>query len=99
VAEGAKVIITGRNQETLRAAAKELGPNALAVVADATDVAATDAAIGRASKSSASSISYSPMPAFRALLRSAARRLPRSNRVIRTNLTAVFFTVQSALPY
>jgi len=45
VAEGAKVIITGRNQETLRAAAKELGPNALAVVADATDVAATEAAI------------------------------------------------------
>jgi len=39
------VIITGRNQETLRAAAKELGPNALAVVADATDVAATEAAI------------------------------------------------------
>src|SRR5260221_538315 len=31
VAEGAKVIITGRNQETLRAGAKELGPNALAV--------------------------------------------------------------------
>ena len=40
VAEGAKVIITGRNQATLEAAAKELGPNALAVVADATDVGA-----------------------------------------------------------
>jgi len=40
VAEGAKVVITGRNQATLDAAAKELGPNAFAVVADATDVAA-----------------------------------------------------------
>lgn len=45
VAEGAKVIITGRNKETLEAAAKELGPNALALAADATDIAATEAAI------------------------------------------------------
>jgi len=37
VAEGARVAITGRNQATLEAAAKELGPNALAIVADATD--------------------------------------------------------------
>ena len=45
IAEGAKVIITGRNQQTLAAAAKELGPNAIALAADATDVAATEAAI------------------------------------------------------
>ena len=47
VAEGAKVVITGRNQATLDAAAKELGPNALALAADATDIAATEAAIGK----------------------------------------------------
>ena len=34
VAEGAKVIITGRNQATLDAAAKELGPNVIALAAD-----------------------------------------------------------------
>ena len=45
VAEGAKLAITGRNQATLDAAAKELGPNALALSADATDIAATEAAI------------------------------------------------------
>src|SRR3954471_1432692 len=44
-AEGAKVVITGRNKATLEAAAKEIGPNVLALVADATDVAATGAAI------------------------------------------------------
>jgi len=44
VAEGAKVVITGRNRETLAAAAKELGPNAFAVVADANDVTALEAA-------------------------------------------------------
>ena len=47
VAEGAKVIITGRNQESLNAAANVLGPNAIALVADATDVAATEAAIAK----------------------------------------------------
>jgi NAD(P)-dependent dehydrogenase (short-subunit alcohol dehydrogenase family) len=45
VSEGARVVITGRNKETLAAAASELGPNALAVVADATDVAALEAAV------------------------------------------------------
>src|SRR5258707_15712672 len=48
VAEGARVAITGRNQTTLEAAAKELGPNALAIVADATDVAATEKAVAAA---------------------------------------------------
>jgi len=48
VAEGARVAITGRNQATLEAAAKELGPNALAIVADATDVAATEKAVAKA---------------------------------------------------
>src|ERR1700730_6997615 len=41
IAEGAKVAITGRNVETLQAAAKELGPQARAV-------AATEAAISQA---------------------------------------------------
>src|SRR6202051_687244 len=48
VAEGARVPITGRNQAPLQAAARELGPNALALVADATDIAATEAAISQA---------------------------------------------------
>ena len=48
VADGARVAITGRNKETLEAAAKELGPNALAIAADATDIAVTEAAIKQA---------------------------------------------------
>src|SRR5262245_28635620 len=50
VAEGAKVTITGRNKETLEAAAKQLGPNALAVTLDVTDTAATEAAIRSAAE-------------------------------------------------
>jgi len=37
IAEGARVAITGRNQKTLDAAAKGLGPNALAFNADVLD--------------------------------------------------------------
>ena len=99
VAEGAKVAITGRNQATLEAAAKELGPNALAIVADATDIAATEEAIQRRrSKNSASSTSCSPMPASPAIRRSEAPRSRRSKPCIRTNITSVFFTVQAAHP-
>jgi NAD(P)-dependent dehydrogenase (short-subunit alcohol dehydrogenase family) len=36
LAEGAQVAITGRNQATLAAAEKELGPDALIIEADAT---------------------------------------------------------------
>ena len=99
VAEGAKVLITGRNAATLEAVAKELGPNVLAVVADATDIAANDAALrqavarfrkldivfANAGIAGATPVGGTTFEAF--------------DNVIRTNLTSVFFTVQSALPH
>ena len=99
VAEGAKVVITGRNQATLEAAAKELGPNALAFAADATDIAATEAAIKKGAEkfgkfdivfANAGIAGGTPL---------GGASLETFEKVIRTNLTAVFFTVQSALPY
>ena len=48
VAEGARVAITGRDKAKLDAAAKELGPDVLAIVADATDVAASERAVAAA---------------------------------------------------
>ncbi|MDN5004129.1 glucose 1-dehydrogenase [Bradyrhizobium sp. GCM10027634] len=99
VAEGARVIITGRNRETLEAAAKELGPNALAVAADATDISATEAAIRQgAEKFGKLDIVFANagIPG-NTPLGSATREV--FEKVISTNLTGVFFTVQSALPY
>ncbi len=99
VAEGAKVLITGRNKATLDAAARELGPNVLAVVADATDIAATDAALKQAAAkfgkldivfANAGIAGASPL---------GSTTLEAFEKVIRTNLTSVFFTVQSALPH
>src|SRR5258708_31649701 len=50
VAEGAHVVITGRNQKTLRAAAAELGNRVLAIEADVTDVEATERAVAAAAE-------------------------------------------------
>src|SRR3954462_13890604 len=99
VAEGAKVVITGRNKETLEAAAKELRPNALALAADATDIAATEAAIKKGAEkfgkfdivfANAGSAGGTPL---------GSATLDVLKKVISANLTSVFFTVQSALPY
>jgi NAD(P)-dependent dehydrogenase (short-subunit alcohol dehydrogenase family) len=99
VAEGAKVTITGRNRDTLREAARELGPNALAVVADATDIAATEAAIKQAvDKFGKLDVLFANagIPGNTPL---GGTTLAGFEQVLRTNLTAVFFTVQAALPY
>src|ERR1700742_5240990 len=99
VAEGAKVIITGRNKETLAAAGKELGPNALAVQADTTDIAATEAAIKKGVEK------FGKLDVVFANAGIAGGRRLRSaplesfENVLRTNVTAVFFTVQAAVPY
>jgi len=99
VAEGAKVTITGRNKETLEAAARELGPNALAVAADATDIVATEAAIKKAAEKFGKLdiiFANAGIPGDTALGRTS---LEAFEKVLRTNITSVFFTVQSALPY
>jgi len=99
VDEGARVIITGRNQATLDAAAKELGPNAFAVVADATDIAATEAAIKKGvDKFGKLDIVFANagIPGQTPL---GGTSLGAFEQVIRTNLTAVFFTVQVAVAH
>src|ERR1700735_1369802 len=97
VAEGARVIITGRNRKPLEAAARELGPNAFAVVADATDVAATEAAIKKGvEKFGKLDIVFANagIPGGTPI---GGTTLAAFENVIRTNLTAVFFTVQAAV--
>jgi NAD(P)-dependent dehydrogenase (short-subunit alcohol dehydrogenase family) len=99
VAEGARVAITGRNRTTLEAAAKELGPNALTIVADATDIAATEAAISKAvDKFGKLDIVFANagIPGNTPI---GGTSLEAFESVIRTNITAVFFTVQAAAPH
>ncbi|MBR0752688.1 SDR family oxidoreductase [Bradyrhizobium jicamae] len=96
VAEGAKVVITGRNRETLAAAAKELGPNALAVVADATDVAALEAAVKQGAEKFGKFDVVFANAGIPGQTPVGGTTLSAFESVIRTNLTGVFFTVQAA---
>jgi NAD(P)-dependent dehydrogenase (short-subunit alcohol dehydrogenase family) len=97
--EGASVAIIGRNKAKLDAAAETLGPDVLAVQADVTDVntmeqalAATVARFGKLDIlfANAGIAQVSPL---------GRTSLETFEGMIRTNLTAVFFTVQAALPY
>src|SRR3954447_19779668 len=99
VAEGARVAITGRNQTTLEAAAKELGPNALAIVADATDVAATEKAVAKAVEKFGKLDIVFANAGIAGNTPIGETTLAAFESVIRTNITAVFFTVQAAAPY
>src|ERR1700761_7273696 len=99
IAEGAKVTITGRNKETLAAAAKELGPNALVIAADANDVFATEAAVKQAAEKFGKLDIVFANAGIPGNTPVGKTTLEAFENIIRTNLTGVFFTVQSALPY
>ncbi|ARM88079.1 short-chain dehydrogenase/reductase SDR family protein [Rhizobium sp. CIAT894] len=97
--EGAKVVITGRNPETLAAAEKALGAGVLALKVDVTDAAATEKAFAEA----AAKVGKFDIVFANAGIGGATPLGDTSpeqfDRIISTNLTAVFFTVQSALPH
>jgi NAD(P)-dependent dehydrogenase (short-subunit alcohol dehydrogenase family) len=99
VAEGARVIITGRNRATLDAAAKELGPNALALVADATDVPALEAAIKKGVEKFGKLDIVFANAGIAGGTPVGGTGLEAFEQVIRTNVTAVFFTVQAAVAH
>src|SRR5712692_8239561 len=99
VAEGARVAITGRNQATLEAAAKELGPNALAIVADATDIAATEKAVAKAVEKFGKLDIVFANAGISASTPVGGTSLATFESVLKTNITAVFFTVQAAAPH
>lgn len=99
VAEGARVVITGRNRETLDAAARELGPNALALVADVNDTAAMEAAVRQGAEKFGKYDVLFANAGIPGQTPVGGTTLAAFENVIRTNLTGVFFTVQAVAPY
>jgi NAD(P)-dependent dehydrogenase (short-subunit alcohol dehydrogenase family) len=99
VKEGAKVTITGRNKTTLEATARELGPNVLAVIADANDIVATESAIKQAVEKFGKLDVVFANAGIPGSTPIGSTTLAAFEAVIRTNITSVFFTVQSAVPY
>ena len=94
---GAKVATTGRNQATLEAAAKELGPNAIG--ADATDIAATEKAVAQAAAKFGKLDIVFANAGIAANTPVGGTSLGTFESVLKTNITAVFFTVQAAVPH
>jgi NAD(P)-dependent dehydrogenase (short-subunit alcohol dehydrogenase family) len=97
--EGAKVVITGRNQATLDSVQRELGMNALAMQADVTDYMAVErvisSAVDRFGKldivfANAGIAEYTPL---------GATTVDTFEQVLRVNLTSTFFLIQACLPY
>src|SRR4030088_624967 len=99
VAEGARVAITGRNQATLEAAARELGPNALAIVADATDIEATEKALLQAVEKFGKLDIVFANAGIAGNTPIEGTTLAAFESISRTNITSVFFTVQATAPH
>jgi NAD(P)-dependent dehydrogenase (short-subunit alcohol dehydrogenase family) len=97
--QGAKVAITGRDQATLDEAASSLGPNALVFRADITDAAATTAAI----RSAAETFGHLDIVVASAGISGntpvGGTTAEQFERIMTTNVTGVFLTVQAAAPY
>jgi NAD(P)-dependent dehydrogenase (short-subunit alcohol dehydrogenase family) len=99
IAEGAKVAITGRNPETLAAAAAELGPSLLALEADARDPASIERAVAAAVKAFGKLDVVFANAGIGGGTPVGQTELAAFENILRTNVTAVFFTVQAAAPH
>ncbi|MFE9856538.1 SDR family oxidoreductase [Streptomyces sp. NPDC005780] len=98
VAEGGRVLITGRTRARLDAAVKELGPDASGIVADAAELGAMDALVetvrnrhGRLDSLFANAGTGTFLP-FENITETDF------DRAVDVNFKGVFFTVQKALP-
>ena len=99
LAEGAKVVITGRNPETLAIAERTLGNGVLALKVDVTDVAATEKAFAEAAARAGRFDIVFANAGIGGMTPVGETSLEQFEAIVSTNLTSVFFTVQSALPH
>lgn len=97
--EGAKVVITGRNPETLAAAEKALGAGAVALRLDVTDAVATEKAFAEAAGTAGKFDIVFANAGIGGATPLGDTSPAQFDQIISTNLTAVFFTVQAALPH
>jgi NAD(P)-dependent dehydrogenase (short-subunit alcohol dehydrogenase family) len=99
VQEGARVAITGRNQETLDEAARSLGPNVVALRADIMDAAANEQAI----RTAAETFGHLDIVVANAGIAGntpvGGTTAEQFEQIMTTNVTGVFLTVQAALPF
>jgi NAD(P)-dependent dehydrogenase (short-subunit alcohol dehydrogenase family) len=98
IAEGARVAITGRDGAKLEEAVRELGPNAIGIQADLNDPAALDTIVKRVSEAFGSLDVVFANAGISGPTPLGSTAAQAFELIVRTNLTAVFLTVQAALP-
>jgi NAD(P)-dependent dehydrogenase (short-subunit alcohol dehydrogenase family) len=99
VAEGAKVVVSGRNPASLEAAARELGPLAHAVRADVASLAEIDRLIEATREFGGGRLDLLFANAGSAVFAPIAQTTEADwDRVMNANLKGLYFTVQKALP-
>lgn len=99
VAEGAEVIVTGRNRQTLDTAQRELGERALAVQADATEEGAAERAVAEGIARFGKLDIVFANAGIGALTPLGGTSAAEFSRILRNNLDGSFLTVQAALPH
>jgi NAD(P)-dependent dehydrogenase (short-subunit alcohol dehydrogenase family) len=99
IAEGAKVAIAGRSQKTLDAAKAELGDNLLPIQVDLQDVEAIDRAIKQTADVFGKIDIVFANAGVGGMTPVGSTTLNDFENFMKTNVTGVFFTVQSAVPY
>ncbi|MGO4546400.1 SDR family NAD(P)-dependent oxidoreductase [Paenibacillus sp. 2TAB23] len=99
IAEGAKVVITGRDQNTLSSVAQDIGPNILAIQADAADQASMENVVSRAVAAFSRLDIVFANAGIAAPTPLGKTELSVFAEVLKVNVTGVFFTIQAALPH
>jgi NAD(P)-dependent dehydrogenase (short-subunit alcohol dehydrogenase family) len=97
--EGAKVVITGRNETTLQEAAKQIGNNAIAIKADILNLSTIDAAYKQTvAKHGKIDVLIVNAGVFKGVpLADYTEEL--FDEISNVNFKGAFFTIQKALPY
>ena len=98
-AEGARVAITGRDRKKLDDAVALVGEGTVAIQADVTNIEALERAVVEAGKELGRFDIVFANAGIGGATPLGKTTLAWFDQLIRTNLTAVFFTVQAALPY
>ena len=96
--EGAQVAITGRNEKTLDAAAKEIGDGTFAIQSDAGNVAAIEAAMKKINERLGRIDALFVNAGVAKLVRFEEVTEEFFDQTVDINMKGVFFTVQKAIP-
>jgi NAD(P)-dependent dehydrogenase (short-subunit alcohol dehydrogenase family) len=97
-AQGARVAISGRDRKTLDQAAKEIGPDTLAVQADVTDLASLDTLFQRVKSRFGRIDTLFVNAGVAKFLPITDVTVQHYDELMNTNIKGAYFTIQKALP-